>query len=551
MKVREHINFERGIDPKASMKIGIPTWETLQEDDLVICPQSVPLNNDNLISHFSPVSDLPKGAVLEVQELEDLSTKEWVLWYRYFGSMEDFQENRNEHIKERLGFIKGTPTQFKKLFKFLPRGMNESQNFERGIDPKQSMDIGMFHFDVEFSGDIENMEDDERMAARRWNYKGVRIIHIEGEANEDSSELFINLSDGDYIQFKQKSYNGPSRPERQDYGKISVKNSNIKDLEVHDAWLDELSNGSVILATMKMYEDIKDGKIIKESVNFERGKGPKSTMGIGRKNMIENWLKDQELDEVCTVNEDLTINSSDLVKIKDLEDGKLPEFIQFNIIKGGFNIESKGLTTLRGCPKKVLESESYKGNFKCGMNKLTSLEHSPKLVEGNYLCNSNPGLFIRSDVTKVCKVKSGKIWADMPTGYIMPVKEGMGFQRGGELPLDTLNIGHHSKVLHWFETAIHNPMTVFDEGEDFRINKDGTIDLLGDFSMNERGLESLPPFIRFNIAYGSFYAANNKFTSLDGFPKEIRGDFSIYGTSKKWKENEIRKRIKITGTVWN
>ena len=288
-----------------------------------------------------------------------------------------------------------------------------------------------------------------------------------------------------------------------------------------------------------------------EAVNFERGKAPKSTMGIGRKNMIENWLKEQELYEICTVNEDLTIDSTNIVKIKELEDGKLPEFIQFNVVRGGFSVENKGLTTLRGCPKKVLESEDYKGNFKCGSNQLTSLEHSPKLVEGNYLCNNNPGKFKRADVTKLCKVKSGKIWADIPTGYIMPVKEGMGFQRGGDLPLDTLNIGHHSKVLHWFETVIHNPTTVFDEGEDFRINKDGTIDLLGDFSMNERGLESLPPFIRFNIAYGSFYAANNKFTSLEGFPKEVRGDFSIYGTSKKWKENEIRKRIKITGTVWN
>jgi hypothetical protein len=67
-------------------------------------------------------------------------------------------------------------------------------------------------------------------------------------------------------------------------------------------------------------------------------------------------------------------------------------------------------------------------------------------------------------------------------------------------------------------------------------------------------IENFPYFIKFNKIYGSFYAANNIFTNLDGFPKEVNGDLSIYSDqpkAKKWKENEIRKRVKVKGTVWN
>ena len=45
--------------------------------------------------------------------------------------------------------------------------LKESQNFERGQDPIRAMDIGMFEFDVEFSGDIENMEQDEKRIAKK------------------------------------------------------------------------------------------------------------------------------------------------------------------------------------------------------------------------------------------------------------------------------------------------------------------------------------------------------------------------------------------------
>ncbi len=401
--IKEAMNFERGRDPKKTMKIGTPSWNTLEEGDIIQCRKRCYINKDSKIS-IKGEAYIEKATFIKVTDFDNASTKEWVLYFFFYEGREIISYH-----------IMGTPKQFQHYFKILPRNMSESQGFQRGKDPKISMNIG-------------------------------------------------------------------------------------------------------------------------------------------QRALIEKWLKKYDLFEDAEIADNLTINipaKSNLVvdlSRKDIEE--LPKYIQFGIVYGGFNIGNNKLISLRGCPKKVLETEKLKGNFKCGMNQLISLEYAPKVVDGNFLCNSNPGQFKRSDVTKVCKVKSGKIWADAPTRYIMPVKEAMDFQRS-ELPLDTLNIGLHSKIVHWMKATMH---IIINEDEDYRINKDGTIDLLKDFNMvrvMESDQNELPDFIRFNIAYGGFYAANNYFTSLEGFPKEVYGDFSIYGGPRKWKENEIRKYIKINGTIWN
>jgi hypothetical protein len=411
----ESLDFERGIDPKASMRVGIPKWETLQEGDLVYAPKNVPLNNNNVIQSWSPVSDLPAGAILKVDELDNASTKEWTLWYQYFANMEDYKENKNDHIKERIGYITGTPKQFKEIFKLLSRGMNEAQEFQRGEDPK-------------------------------------------------------------------------------------------------------------------------------------------SSMSIGKTVLIENWLKEYDLFEDAIINKDLTIDipaSSNLavdLNKKGLEE--LPEFIQFRKVYGGFNISQNKLKSLRGCPTHVFETENLKGSFKCFDNNLSSLEGGPKKIDGVYICYGNPGKFQRKDVNAVCKVKSKQIWGDDR----MKINEGMDFQRT-EDPMGTMDIGFHAQVKNWFRLCgISNDPLENDKYLDYRINKDGTIDVLEDANFVGAHIENFPYFIRFNRIYGSFYVANNNFTDLQGFPKEVDGDLSIYSEvkgAKKWKESDIRKKIKIKGTVWN
>ena len=269
-------------------------------------------------------------------------------------------------------------------------------------------------------------------------------------------------------------------------------------------------------------------------------------MGIGKRVKIEEWLNEMKV-ENYKISKDLIINvgtlqSGDVVFLEGFQLTEIPPFIQFGIVYGGFNIGKNQLTSLRGCPRKVLETEYYKGNFKCHSNELKSLEFAPKEVDGTFICYDNPGKFHRIDVTSVCKVTSKQVWGEEQHA----IKEGFDFERGQD-PFDAMNIGTIVVIKEWMaKTGLKE--------DEYRINPDGTIDTLQDINIVGMFLTELPSYINFNIAYANFYAAHNHFTSLEGFPKEIKGDFSIYSEHQKdklWKEDYIRERIKIDGTVWN
>ena len=169
-------------------------------------------------------------------------------------------------------------------------------------------------------------------------------------------------------------------------------------------------------------------------------------------------------------------------------------------------------------------------------------DFAPKVVDGAFICYDNPGKFRRIDVESVCKVTGKQIWGDDDK----KVNEGMNFERGID-PFDAMDIGTIVLIKEWMAK------TGLKENE-YRINLDGTIDTLQDINIVGMQLTELPPWINFNIAYANFYAAHNHFTSLEGFPKEVKGDFSIYSEHQKdklWKEDYIRERIKIDGTIWN
>lgn len=281
--IKESINFERGMDPKQSMGIG-------RTVDILLAGEGPRKAQGFKALVLDPVDDPkvnPGKTIFWVQALEGENKGEKVIVRKF---------------DEPFGKYWGLEWSL---------ALGESVNFERGLDPIRAMDIGMFYFEVEFSGDIEDMEDNERMTAKKWNYNGIKIVYVEGNADEDSSELFFKLSDGDEIIFKQKSYMGPSRPDRADYAKISISSLNVNDFEVHDAWVDELSNGSIILATMRMYEDIKNQSLVKESVNFERGLEPKKAMGIGLTELEKKIIEETDWHE----NLEIVLQVAEVVKV--------------------------------------------------------------------------------------------------------------------------------------------------------------------------------------------------------------------------------------------
>ena len=150
-------------------------------------------------------------------------------------------------------------------------------------------------------------------------------------------------------------------------------------------------------------------KLVREHINeFERGDNSLKNLGIGKKDLIENWLKQYDIKNY-TINDDFTIDC-EKVKIHDTDLEFFPEYIQFNVCHGWFSISENKLITLRGCPYIVY------GNFGCSVNQLNSLEFCPKRVQkwvnsinihyqGDFFCTENPGNFSKKDVLKYCNVE--------------------------------------------------------------------------------------------------------------------------------------------------
>lgn len=77
----------------------------------------------------------------------------------------------------------------------------------------------------------------------------------------------------------------------------------------------------------------------------------------------------------------------------------LPDILKDITVGGHFDCSVNKLTSLEGSPKNVL------GYFICSYNKLTSLEGAPSSVGEDFICNNNPVKFTREQVREVCDVR--------------------------------------------------------------------------------------------------------------------------------------------------
>ena len=169
--------------------------------------------------------------------------------------------------------------------------------------------------------------------------------------------------------------------------------------------------------------------IVRENINFERGINPRTSMGVGLRPKIEEWLEKYFIKTYHTywtgysnathkshyeILEDFTINVGNF--FATTWKGNFPDFIQFNESHGDFQVDSMGLTTLRGCPRKV------KGYFSCSRNNLKNLIGGPEYVTGSYSASLNPTLesleglanYIGGDFS--CNNKTGLNSKDIPKG---------------------------------------------------------------------------------------------------------------------------------------
>lgn len=143
-------------------------------------------------------------------------------------------------------------------------------------------------------------------------------------------------------------------------------------------------------------------KLVIESLNelrnFEKRKDPLSSLGIGKRKLIEDWLRpfrmqihNYEIDDNFNIN----INCSVYLSMLGIE--KFPEYIQFGKIDGDFDVYGNKLVSLRGCPCIV------NGFFDCDKNNLITLEGCPSIVSECFSCSNNAKKFTVDDIKKYCK----------------------------------------------------------------------------------------------------------------------------------------------------
>jgi len=127
----------------------------------------------------------------------------------------------------------------------------------------------------------------------------------------------------------------------------------------------------------------------------------------------------------------------------------------------------------------------------------------------------------------------------------MIIREMISFNRSKN-PKASLKIGKKTKIVDWL-----NSMGLYRDDYDF--NEDLSINVYYDVNIINKDLSELPEFIKFDRIAGSFYAGENHWESLRGFPNEILKDLQIRNgyRYKKFKKIEINKLINVHGKIWN
>jgi hypothetical protein len=106
-------------------------------------------------------------------------------------------------------------------------------------------------------------------------------------------------------------------------------------------------------------------------MNFERGKDPLSSLGVGKRKLIEDWLDDHSVFNY-TVNDDYTIDLNGSANLNGVHE--LPDYIRFNRVEGMFFHEPE-LVSCEGYPKRI-----YNNPLLINLN---SLKGCPTKIGGN------------------------------------------------------------------------------------------------------------------------------------------------------------------------
>lgn len=140
--------------------------------------------------------------------------------------------------------------------------IKENLKFERDQDPLTSLRIGRIHtvpFDVDYLEDFEGEEIEEKKKAVDWVWNGIMVKSAKGAVYTFRTVMIIELTNEDNIEFESQYYvNSPLK----NCAIITIdspdSSRNIYKKNCFDKFDKAIEDGSIILAILKIYEDIKN-----------------------------------------------------------------------------------------------------------------------------------------------------------------------------------------------------------------------------------------------------------------------------------------------------
>jgi len=280
------INFERGIDPKDSMNIGLPGIRAM--------------------------SKMKPGVIYRTEE------KRWY-YYFFFKNPENneiyYSFSSSRKVIHAYRFLsKHKPSDFpldltptgKHFDKFLPKltFVDESINFERGIEPKDSMRVGRkWKWDMTAEELAEHILDVVSEKARPILSKIEAAVKAAGYENLKTYQDYIYDYFDNHDEFAHASKEiDDAEQELEETIAAEVEQFPIKDEEAKKDLIGDLFTlmleGGPHGTYVDMIKQKLDPAYLKESVNFERGVEPRKSMDVGMvkalPSIIENLLKYDE-----------------------------------------------------------------------------------------------------------------------------------------------------------------------------------------------------------------------------------------------------------------
>lgn len=100
-------------------------------------------------------------------------------------------------------------------------------------------------------------------------------------------------------------------------------------------------------------------KLVREYIefnkmDFDRSESPREKLDIGESHRIDEWMREMGFNEdEYRINPDFSVDVFDDVNLVGKNLSKLPDYIKFNTIYGGFYAGRNSWQSLDGFPKKI------------------------------------------------------------------------------------------------------------------------------------------------------------------------------------------------------